>query len=148
MPSTCPAHAQSAAAKTAQRAQKTVACQPQLIPRLLLPVNHEHLRRYCTDSLARICQDYGVSPELSVVCHVRECTPLLSFTNALALFFVLLNIDTGLKQALLQIDPAQERKCVNFFMNLRRHVVPEFISSEACDASRFAARCEDAWQVA
>ena len=145
MPSTCAAHAPSA---LGARAHKAVACQPQLIPRLLLPVNHEHLRRYCMDSLARICVEYGVSPELPVVCHVRECVPRLSFTNALALFFVLLNIDTGLKQALFEIEPAQQSKCANFFMNLRGHVIPEFISSEACDAIGFAARCEDAWQVA
>jgi len=111
-------------------------------------VNHEHLQRYCADSLTRICEDYGVSPEMPVIRHMRECSPVLSFSSALALFFVLLNIDTRLKEALLKIEPAQERKCVNFFMNLRKHVVPEFISSDTCDASRFAARCEDAWQVA
>jgi hypothetical protein len=145
MPSTCTSHAPSA---LDTRAHKAVACQPQLIPRLLLPVNHEHLQRYCTDSLARVCHEYGVSPDLPVVCHLRQCVSRLSFTNALALFFVLLNIDTGLKEALLSIEPAQQSKYVNFFMNLRRHVIPEFISCEACDAIRFAARCEDAWQVA
>ena len=145
MPSTCTSHAPSA---LGARAHKAVACQPQLIPQLLLPVNHEHLQRYCTDSLARVCHEYDVSPALPVVCHLRECVPRLSFTNALAFFFVLLNIDTGLKEALLSIEPAQQSKYVNFFMNLRRHVIPEFISSEACDAIRFAAQCEDAWQVA
>ncbi len=145
MPSTCTSHAPSA---PGARAHKAVTCQPQLISRLLLPVNHEHLQRYCTDSLARIGHEYDVSPDLPVVCHLRECVPLLSFTNTLALFFLLLNIDTGLKQALFDIEPAQQSKCANFFMNLRRHVIPEFISSEACDAIRFAARCEDAWQVA
>ena len=145
MPITCTSHAPST---PALRAHKVVVCQPQLIPWLLLPVNHEHLHRYCTDSLARICVEYGVSPELPVVCHVRECVPRLSFTNALALFFVLLNIDTGLKQALFEIEPAQQSKCANFFMNLRRHVIPEFISFEAWDTIRFVAQCEDAWQVA
>jgi hypothetical protein len=145
MPSTC---SRAVSARGGARALKPAACQQQLIPRLLLPVNHEHLRRYCADCLERICHEYGVSPEVPVVCHVRECVAALSFTKALALFFLLLNIDTGLKQALMQSEQAQERKCANFFMNLRRHVIPEFMSTEACDAIRFAARCEDAWQVA
>ena len=95
MPITCTSHAPST---PAPRAHKVVVCQPQLIPWLLLPVNHEHLQRYCTDSLARICHEYCVSPDLPVVCHLRQCVSRLSFTNALALFFVLLNIDTAFSQ--------------------------------------------------
>ena len=74
MPITCTSHAPST---PAPRAHKVVVCQPQLIPWLLLPVNHEHLQRYCTDSLARICHEYCVSPDLPVVCHLRECVPRL-----------------------------------------------------------------------
>jgi hypothetical protein len=44
-----------------------------------------------------------------VVCHVRECVAALSFTKALALFFLLLNIDTGLKQALMQSEQLDVR---------------------------------------
>ena len=52
----------------------------------------------CQDSLTRICQEYEVSEDFPVVCQVRESFAELSFTNTLALFFLQLNIDTGLKQ--------------------------------------------------
>ena len=124
-------------------------CQQQLVSRLLLPVNDPYLRKYCMDSIARICSEYQVSPDVAVMCQVRECVQQLSFTNAVALFFLLLNIDTVLKRAVIDSESKpQAGKCVNFFMNLRRHVIPEFLSSESCDAVRFVSRCKDAWEVA
>jgi hypothetical protein len=124
-------------------------CQQQLISRLLLPVNEQQLRRYCTESLTRICHEYEVSQDMAVVCQLRESVSDMSLTSTLALFFLLLNIDSGLKRAVMDSEPAgQQGKCVNFYMNLRRHVIPEFLSSEACDVIRFVTRCEDAWGVA
>jgi hypothetical protein len=103
----------------------------------------------CQDSLARIFQEYEVSEDFPVVCQVRESVAELSFTNTLALFFLLLNIDTGLKHAVMKSEtPMHQGKCANFFVNLRRHVIPKFMSKEACDTIRFAARCEDTWIVA
>ncbi len=148
MPSTCTRNTASAIRKHALSARAPVACQQQLIPRLLLRVNDEHLRRYCHDSLTRICHEYSVSPDLPVVRNVRESVSVLSFTGALALFFLLLNIDTDLKQALMQSEQKQQDKCVNFFMNLRKHMVPEFMSNETSDAIHFTQQCEDAWTVA
>jgi hypothetical protein len=143
MPNTC-APTQSSVAAIA-----IVACQSQLIPRLLLPVNHEHLRSYCQDSLARICREYSMSQDMPVVCQLRDCIPDMSFTSSLALFFLLLNIDTGLKQGLIQSKArVQQCKCANFFMNLRRNVIPEFLSIEECDTVKCTAQCEDAWRVA
>jgi hypothetical protein len=143
MPNTCAPTQSSVAAST------VVACQSQLIPRLLLPVNHAHLRTYCKDSLARVCSEYSISQDMPVVCQLRASIPDMSFTNSLALFFLLLNIDTGLKQGLMHSEArVHQGKCANFFMNLRRHVIPEFLSIEACDAVKFTAQCEDAWRVA
>jgi len=153
MPSTCTRDAASVPHKGARNARTARACAPvlcqqQLIPRLLLPVNDAHLRRYCHDSLTRICHEYSVTQDSPVMRGVRESVSVLSFTKALALFFLLLNIDTGLKQALMESELKQQDKCVNFFMNLRKHIVPEFMSNETSDATHFTQRCEDAWTVA
>ncbi len=154
MPSTCSRDAASVPHKLARKDARAarecapVACQQNLIPRLLLPVNDAHLRRYCADCLTRICHEYSVPQDAPVVCHVRECVPALSFSKALALFFLLLNIDTGLKKALMESEQKQQGKCANFFMNLRKHVIPDFMSNDTSDATRFTERCQDAWTVA
>jgi hypothetical protein len=120
-----------------------------LLSLLLLKVNEQQLRRYCNDSIARICNEYSVSADVAVVCQLREAVHHLSFTHSLALFFLLLNIDTGLKKTILDSESAlTQQKSVNFFMNLRRHVIPEFLSAEACDVRLFVERCQDAWGVA
>lgn len=150
MPITCSRERQMSVAQGARKSTQTqLQCQQQLVSRLLLPGNEQYLRQYCMESIARICNEYEVSPDMAVICQVRECVQQLSFTNTLALFFLLINIDTSLKRAVIDSESrAQTGKCVNFFMNLRRHVIPEFLSSESCDAVRFVARCKDAWEVA
>jgi len=126
-----------------------VPLESQLITRLLIKVNEHNLRTYCKDSIKRICNEYKVRADAPVVCQVQEGMQELSYTHSLALFFLLLNIDTALKQAILDSESLQQqRKCVNFFINLRRHVIPEFLSTEECDVRVFVAQCEDAWNVA
>ena len=145
MPSTC---ARAAASGARRSAEADATGQQQLITRLLLPVNHEHLKRYCQQSLTRISAEYGLQADAQVLRHLREHIPALSLTNARALFFILLNIDTNLKQTLMDSERSQQGKCANFFMNLRRHVIPEFMSNEHSSAIAFTERCADAWSVA
>ncbi len=147
MPSTCATQTNASAAGRPSAA--LVPLQSQLISRLLMQVNQQHLRTYCKDSIKRICNEYTVRADVPVVCQVQECTHELSHTHSLALFFLLLNIDTTLKKAILDSESLQQQlKHVNFFMNLRRHVIPDFLSTEECDVRMFVAHCEDAWNVA
>ena len=138
-----------AAASGARRSGSVDATgQQQLITRLLLPVNHEHLKRYCHQRLAYISAEYSLPADTLVLEHLRDHIAALSLTNARALFFILLNIDTDLKQTLMNIEQSQQGKCANFFMNLRRHVIPEFMSNEQSSAIAFTESCADAWSVA
>lgn len=165
IPSTCAvAHQKSGAAArpTAQaRSQgassKRPAAQvpnehtPQLIPRILLPVNHTHVKQYCLQSLARVCQEYNVPTEHSTVCNIREGVEADSFSyiKSMALFFLLLNVDSEMKRMIIDSEtPLLQGKCVNFFMNLRRHAVPHFMSHEGADVIAFAGKCKDMWSVA
>ncbi len=97
MPSTC---ARAAASGARRSGEADATKQQQLITRLLLPVKHEHLKRYCQPSLTRISAEYGLLADTQVLRHLREHIPALSLTNDRALFFILLNIDTNLKQTL------------------------------------------------
>lgn len=116
-----------------------------------MPVNHAHVRKYCVQSLARICHEYDVPAEHCTVCNIREGVQAdsFSYTKTLALFFLLLNVDSEMKAAVIDSEtPTQQGKCVNFFMNLRRHAVPHFMSQEGADVIAFATMCRDMWSVA
>ena len=116
-----------------------------------MPVNHAHVKNYCLQSLARICQEYNVPPEHSTVRNIREGvqTDGFSYIKSLALFFLLLNVDSEMKRAIIDSEtPMQQGKCTNFFMNLRRHAVPHFMSHEGTDVIAFTSRCQDMWSVA
>ena len=109
-------------------------CQPQLIERLMLPVNVEPLREHCEQSLSRVCAEYNVATSLAVICELRQSIVQMSFTNCLALFFLLLNIDTDLKHGLMQSEVrSQQGRCANFFQNLRIYMIAEFLSTDASD---------------
>lgn len=124
---------------------------PMLIPRILMSVNETHISTFCTQSLTRLCTEYALPEENATI----ECINSLingeqmSRTDALALFFLLLNIDTQLKECMMVSEAeAQRGKLTNFCMNLRKHLVPEFMAVDQCNSSTFVTRCSDAWSVA
>jgi hypothetical protein len=55
-----------------------------------------------------------VSADFPVVCQVRESVAELSFTNILALSFLLLNIDTGPKHAVMQSETPMQQEVRQF----------------------------------
>ena len=123
---------------------------PHLIPRLLMPINKEYLLRLCAQSLQSVCTEYGVPAEHPTVLAITECIARdMSFTDALSVFFVLLNIDTTVKERMMlsETEP-QQQKLANFFMNLRKNLVSAYMSADDHTACRFVTTCTDAWSVA
>jgi hypothetical protein len=49
---------------------------------------------------------------------------------------------------MLSETEAQRRKLGNFCMNLRKHLVPDFMAADEYGSSVFVTRCRDAWSVA
>ena len=123
---------------------------PHLIPRLFMPVNQKYLQDFCEQSMQNICVLYGIAPENSTVRAVIQClSEQVSFTDILCIFFVLLNIDMTTKERMMTSETeAQQQKLANFFMNLRRHLVSNFMSKSECTACMFVTSCQDAWSVA
>jgi hypothetical protein len=122
-----------------------------LIPRILMPLNHTHVKQYCLESLERICLEYHVSMQHNTVCNIRNMVhhESCSYMKAIALFFLLLNVDSQMKKCIIESESqAQQNKCSNFFMNLRRHIVPQFMSSEATEMLVFTTQCRDMWTAA
>jgi len=109
-----------------------------------MSVNETHISTFCTQSLTRLCTEYALAEENATI----ECINSLingeqmSRTDALALFFLLLNIDTQLKECMMVSEAeAQRGKLTNFCMNLRKHLVPEFMAVDQCNSSTFVTRC-------
>ena len=68
---------------------------PLLIPRMLMSINQRHIQIFCSRSLVNVCRDYDVSeqhPTVQCMSSIILCEQM-SYTDSLALFFLLLNID-------------------------------------------------------
>lgn len=164
MPKTCPGaqesagrthtaghtgHAHTGHAHTGHEQGAAHETLPNLIPRLLMPVNHEHLKKICSTSICSVCAEYQLSAQQQTVQTLQRSVGKQCFTNSLALFFLLLNVDMRLKTAILDGEtPAQQAKIANFLMNLRKHLIPEYLSEQRSDTCTFATKCQDAWSVA
>ena len=122
-----------------------------LISRILMSVNAKHTLAFCASSIKSICREYAISEHDSTIQYIVDLinTNTLSHTDSLAVFFLLLNVDTVLKEhMLLSESEAQKGKLCNFFMNLRKHIIPAYMASEQFTSSTFVSKCADAWSVA
>jgi len=124
---------------------------PMLITRILMSVNYKYIPTICERSIKNVCEVYGIQADHATIQSMQYMlqSKQMSSTDFLALFFVLLNIDTKLKASMLQSETdVQKNKLCNFFMNLHKHLVPEFMAVNACNAITFVQACSDAWSVA
>ena len=120
----------------------------QLIPRLQFSVNEQQLRQQCLASLLNICALYDVPETHSTVVALQSIASAeqTSHTMLLALFYILFNIDTTLKEHMLSSEPnAVQRKIGHFSMHIREHAIPKFMSSESNSIMQLSEACMDAW---
>jgi len=145
MPITCAKESTSVPAHVQQ------AHIPMLIPRILMSVNNKHTFPFCASSIQSICREYTIPEYDTTITYIRELinTKDMSYTDSLALFFLLLNIDTQLKQSMIVSESEGQRsKLCNFFTNLRKHIVPDFMAHMKSTSTIFVCKCADAWSVA
>jgi hypothetical protein len=116
-----------------------------------MSVNYKHVPSFSAKSLVSICKEYAIPEDHTTIQCIKSLilSEHMSHTDSLALFFLLLNINTKLKEsAMLSETEMQRRKLCNFYMNLHKHLVPEFMAVDKCSASSFVTRCSDVWSVA
>jgi len=124
---------------------------PMLVTRILMSVNYKYIPMICEKSVKNVCELYGIQADHATIQCIKTMltSEQMSSTNLLALFFVLLNIDTKLKASMLQSETEiQKSKLCNFFMNLHKHLLPEFMAVNALNPITFVQKCSDAWSVA
>jgi len=135
----------------AQRESDHMENLPMLIPRILMSVNHKHIPSFTFKSVSSICKEYGISDNHKTIVQIKSLTEdrNMPVSNFLGLFFLLLNIDTELKDRMMKSETeVQKRKLGNFLMNLHKHLVPEFLAKDDCNVINFVTKCSDAWSVA
>ena len=131
--------------------KETVHYDPEinLIERIMHPVNKGHLRAYTNKMLHQICVQYRISPQNSIVQSLLHATAseTIPHTALIALFFLLLNIDLALKDAMMQKEQEQTKaKLCKFCFTLRNHLITNFLVEETQQIQEFVSKCQEAWR--
>ena len=122
----------------------------QLINRIQFTVNDVHLRNICQQSVLNICALYSVSESSPVMQGLQELSqnPQVPHHTLLALFFILFNLDTTLKQQMIDVETAVvQRKIGHFSIHLREKLIPEYMAVENTPAIVLSTKCVDSWSV-
>ena len=120
-----------------------------LIERIVHPINKGYLQTYTNKMLHQICIQYSISPQNSIVQSLLHATAAesISHTAHVALFFLLLNIDLALKDALMQKEQEQTKaKLCKFSLTLRNHLITNFLVEETQPIQEFVSLCQEAWR--
>ena len=123
----------------------------QLIPRMQFSVNMPHLQEHCVQSIRNICGLYDIPTNNSVIEKLRSIIfePKTSHNMLLALFYLLFNLDTTLKNNIVQAEPLPtQKKVTHFAMHIRDIVIPDYMNTESQRIMTLIDNCADAWSNA
>ena len=122
---------------------------PRLIERVFEPHSTElldALMKRSFDDIERIFFRAQATPE---VVEARAALAHASHTTRVAVFFLLLNVDTALKDFLLQAESESRRdKVTRFFLDLRQHAVPAFLGNDTVSVLAFVQSCRECYLLA
>lgn len=111
-------------------------------------VNEAYLRALINtgiDSLRVELLDGVVTPEIQ---GLQRCLQHATQCELLGIFFLLLNIDQGLKQTVFDLDvPTNNLKITRFMQDLRQDIVTKFFCSSQ-SMSEFVQECYDIYSIA
>jgi len=118
-----------------------------LISKLESPLNSDYIKiliHKSSQSLQREFFDDSLTPELAQL-HSR--IERATHCELLAVFFLLLNVDQGLKQAVYELDvPDNHAKITRFIMDLRQQLVTTFFCSSQT-VTEFVQECSDTYCI-
>ena len=131
-------------AESKEKSQQT----QDLISKIESPLNSEYVHALISGALDSLQREFfggAPTPELA---QLRERVRRAPHADLLAVFFLLLNVDQGLKQAVYDLDvPDNHAKITRFILDLRRQLVTTFFCS-AQTVAEFVQECSETYCIA
>ena len=151
MPMTCAHKAVRTTVPHAQFTPKPAArrCNPHdLVERAFDSEHRELVRRLVHQSLASIEAVVFRGAETPQTRQLRLAAASADHTVLLCIFLCLLNVDPGLKEAvMLSATATNKHKLAGMLLHLRSTLVVEFFTDESVSAAGFNHACEDLYIV-
>ena len=128
---------------------KHVATIPRIIERVFDPHSAPLLRLLVQRSLDGIKADFYPGEDIPELPQLRALQEKAPHTTLLALFLLLLNVDTKLKEHVLAAEDTQRsNKVVRFFLDLKQYAVVNFFSNDTTTPVAFTQTCHEIYLVA
>lgn len=120
-----------------------------VIERLFNSRNVEMLRSLIIFSIDSLQKDFFEGQHTTELNRMRETTGTAKHCSLLVQFFLLLNVDAGLKEHIMDLDiDTNKAKLVRFMTDLRRVLVLEFYTDDSQSLQGFVDACEEAYVLA
>jgi len=120
-----------------------------VVERLMSARNQDMLRGMVEFSLDSVKKDFFQDKHTAELDRMRETASSAQHCVLLVIFFLLLNVDAGLKQHLFDLDvPANGPKLCRFVTDLRRVLVLDFFTDDSHSLQDFVDACEEAYVLA
>ena len=124
------------------------------IERLILPINKSTLHQVVVESIQAIIKVF-YNPQLypDAVDATAEANAFIatidnvSHMTLLAVFFLLLNVDSTLKSRIANLE-VNKRKLTRFFFDLNKYAVSKFLDSETMSVADFVFLAEELYILA
>jgi len=111
--------------------------------------NKDMLRGMVEFSLASVQKDFFQDKQTAELYRMKNTAASAEHCVLLVIFFLLLNVDAGLKKHLFDLDiPANAAKLCRFVTDLRRVLVLDFFTDDSHSLQDFVDACEEAYVLA
>lgn len=119
---------------------------PNVLEKAAHVLNRAWVEGVVSDSLARLEAEFFAEKACPQIARLRALLKSGSHVDLLAVFFLLLNIDHGLKSRVLGVDEGNAKRIARFLIDLRQELVVDFFCSGQ-SAGEFVRACNEAWCV-
>jgi len=121
------------------------------IPNVLEKAAHVLNRAWVEDavqeSLTRLEAEFFAERACPQIAKIRALLQGASHVDLLTVFFLLLNVDYGLKARVLSVDEGNAKRIARFLIDLRQELVVEFYCSGQ-STGEFVRACNETWCIA
>ncbi len=119
---------------------------PNVLEKAAHVLNRAWVEGVVADSLTQLETEFFAIDKCVQIEKLRAHLRSGSHVDLLAVFFLLLNIDHGLKARVLRVDAGNEKRIARFLVDLRQELVVDFFCSGQTPGE-FVRACNEAWCI-